>query len=255
MGYHKVVGPQNTWCNNWYCGNFCNSGSSSADNCEATIGNRQCCSEVFAACAEIKLVGEMSNTTTSITTSTTSAAPSPTTGAPGTTTPAVATPPPPAPPAPAPPATPAPPAVLDGTCVQNPDCNTNAWCADETYVNWCPAHDASQCPTPQCIVTGTSGQTPEPEPEPEPESEPQPEPQPETDSVICKAKAGSERGVSDAACARCDTGYKWWPCNDADLCECSGAALAQSRANTKPKMRTARKGSMSKHGFLAPSMR
>merc|ERR1712146_137465 len=21
--YHNVVGPQNTWCNNYYCGNFC----------------------------------------------------------------------------------------------------------------------------------------------------------------------------------------------------------------------------------------
>merc|ERR1712004_731707 len=47
--YHHVEGPQNTWCNNWYCGGFCNSNSNAADNCEATIGNRQCCSEVFAA--------------------------------------------------------------------------------------------------------------------------------------------------------------------------------------------------------------
>merc|ERR1712227_991091 len=25
--YHHVEGPQNTWCNNWYCGGFCNSNS------------------------------------------------------------------------------------------------------------------------------------------------------------------------------------------------------------------------------------
>merc|ERR1712157_587972 len=37
---------------------YCNSNSNSADNCEATIGNRQCCSEVFSACAEVKLVGK-----------------------------------------------------------------------------------------------------------------------------------------------------------------------------------------------------
>merc|ERR1712228_849798 len=61
--YHKVVGPQNTWCNNWYCGSFCNSGSNSADNCEATTGNRLCCSEVFTNCAEVKLVGEGGNAT------------------------------------------------------------------------------------------------------------------------------------------------------------------------------------------------
>merc|ERR1719326_2154393 len=60
--YHNVVGPQNTWCNNWYCGGFCNSGSNSADNCEATTGDRRCCSEVFTNCAEVQLVGEFDPT-------------------------------------------------------------------------------------------------------------------------------------------------------------------------------------------------
>merc|ERR1712178_259808 len=115
------------------------------DNCEATMGNRQCCSEVFSACAEVKLVG--GSVPAPSTTTTTSAAHAPTTAAPGTTTPVVS--PTPAPPAPEPEPEPAPPAVLDGTCVQNPDCNSNAWCADETYVDWCPAHSGSQCPTPQ----------------------------------------------------------------------------------------------------------
>merc|ERR1712014_546986 len=179
-------------------------------NCEATIGNRQCCSEVFAACAEVQLVGE--SVPTPSTTSTTTAAPTPTTTAPGTTTPIVT--PTSAPPAPTPQATPAPP-VLDGTCVQNPDCSTNAWCADGTYVNWCPAHGASQCPTPQCMVQGTStpATTPEPEPETEPvtttpattpEAEPEPEPEPETHGVTCMATPGLNRGVSDSACAQCE---------------------------------------------------
>merc|ERR1711988_1843262 len=147
--YHHVVGPQNTWCNNWYCGGFCNSNSNSADNCEATIGNRQCCSEVFSACAEVKLVGE--SVPTPSTTSTTTAAYTPTSA-------------PPAPPAPTPtatPAPPAPPAVIDGTCVLNPDCSANAWCSDEIYVNWCQLYSASQCPKPQCTVKGTSGPEPE----------------------------------------------------------------------------------------------
>merc|ERR1712107_584235 len=124
--YHHVVGPQNTWCNNWYCGGFCNSNSNSADNCEATMGNRQCCSEVFAACAEVKLVGE--SVPTPSTPSTPSVAPTP--------RPVAPTPAPSAPSAPTPPATPAPPAVSDGTCVRNTDCSTNAWCANETYVTW-----------------------------------------------------------------------------------------------------------------------
>merc|ERR1712003_613601 len=167
------------WCNNWYCGGFCNSGSNAADNCEATIGDRQCCSEVFAACAEVKLVGE--SVPTPSTPSTPSVAPTP--------RPVAPTPAPSAPPAPTPPATPAPPAVSDGTCVQNTDCSTNAWCADETYVTWCPAHAASVCPTPQCMVKGTSG------------------PEPDTVGVTCKAAPGLNRGVSDSACAKCATGY------------------------------------------------
>merc|ERR1712048_8290 len=40
-----------------------NSGSSTADNCEATTGNRLCCSEVFTNCAEVKLVEESGSAT------------------------------------------------------------------------------------------------------------------------------------------------------------------------------------------------
>jgi hypothetical protein len=155
--------------------------------------------------------------------------------------------------------------MLDGTCVQNPDCSTNAWCSDETYVNWCQLHGASQCPTPQCMVKGTSGPEPEPEPEPatpapattpEPEPEPEPESEPEsgTDGVTCKATPGLNRGVSDSACAQCETGYKWWPCNVAELCECTGTVLAQLETKMEPKKRTVRKNHMRTPSFLAPNM-
>merc|ERR1711862_483282 len=160
-----------------------NSNSNAADNCEATTGNRQCCSEVFAACAEVKLVGESGPSPS--TNSTTPPAPTPTTTAPTS-----------APHAPAPTATPAPPAVLDGTCVQNPDCSANAWCANEAYVSWCQAHDASKCPTPQCTVKGTSGPS---EPEPSTPATPEPEPEPETGGVTCKATPGLNNGVTDSA--------------------------------------------------------
>merc|ERR1712048_782736 len=104
---------------------------------------------------------------------------------------------------------------------------------------------------------------PEPEPEPEPETEapstpapppvsapapstpaptPASTPAPPASGMTCKAVPGLNRGVSDADCARCETGYQWWPCN--------GAALAQVGANMEPKRRKARK-----HGFLEPSMR
>merc|ERR1712187_882995 len=92
------------------------------------------------------------------------------------------------------------------------------------------------------------GSAPEPsEPEPatpvttvEPEPEPEPEPESGTDGMICKATPGLNRGVSDSDCAQCETGYKWWPCNDAELCECTGTALAQFGAKMEPKKRSAR---------------
>merc|ERR1712187_368782 len=174
----------NTWCNNWYCGGFCNSNSNSADNCEATMGNRQCCSEVFAACAEVKLVGESVPTPSAP--STPSVAPAPRPVAPT--------------PAPTPPATPA--------------------------------------------------TTSEPEPEPEPESEPESE----TGGATCKATPGLNRGVSDSACAQCAAGYKWWPCNEAELCECTGTAVAQLGTKMETKKRSVRRNLMMKQSFLAPNV-
>eukprot|EP00928_Gymnodinium_smaydae_P069860 TRINITY_DN5363_c1_g1_i1.p1 TRINITY_DN5363_c1_g1~~TRINITY_DN5363_c1_g1_i1.p1 ORF type:complete len:688 (-),score=90.02 TRINITY_DN5363_c1_g1_i1:294-2309(-) len=42
-------------------------------------------------------------------------------------------------------------------------------------------------------------------------------------STPCLANPALNRGVSNSACARCPTGYKWWPCNEAILCigDCS----------------------------------
>merc|ERR1719499_584227 len=87
-----------------------------------------------------------------------------------------------------------------------------------------------------------------------PEAEPEPEPEPETHGVTRKATPGLNRGVSDSACAQCETGYKWWPCNEAELCECTGTALAQLGTKMEPKKRTVRKNQMRKPSFLAPNM-
>merc|ERR1712151_355362 len=43
----------------------------------------------------------------------------------------------------------------------------------------------------------------------------------------CVATPGLNRGVTDADCARCLEGYKWWPCNEAILCQCDGTSLLQ----------------------------
>merc|ERR1712187_662279 len=101
----NVVGPQNTWCNNWYCGGFCNHNSNAADNCEATMGDRLCCSEVFTNCAEIQLVGKGESSPSQ---SSTSAAPiviTSTTVAPASTAPTAATP-----------------SGGQGACLRNTDC-------------------------------------------------------------------------------------------------------------------------------------
>jgi len=112
----------------------------------------------------------------------------------------------------------------------------------------------------------TPSPTPEPESEPEPEPEPatpeptlepvpEPEPEPETPGVTCKATPGLNRGVSDSACAQCETGYKWWPCNEAELCECTGTALAQLGTKMEIKKRSVRRNLMMKQSFLAPNVR
>jgi len=109
---------------------------------------------------------------------------------------------------------------------------------------------------------------PEPEPEPEPESEPEPitasstvfpppaptpapvttlapspppvetpTPTAHSPGTTCKATPGLKRGVSDASCAKCANGYKWWPCNEAILCECQPASLVQHSVGRESKLR------------------
>jgi len=60
--------------------------------------------------------------------------------------------------------------------------------------------------------------------------------------LACKGNAA--RWTSDEQCSVCATGYQWWPCNEADLCFCTGS-LSQLTADepTKRKVRT--------HGFLS----
>jgi len=229
--YQQVVGPQNTWCDNWYCGGFCNSGSNSADNCEATMGNRKCCSEVFAACAEVKLVGNAEPAPVPSPTPTTTALPSFTTAAPITSTAA--------------PASTSTAGEGQGACMRNRDCSVNAWCDDASYDTYCPLQ--LDCPSPQCTRETSSGEGPAPAPEPVPTPAPsQPESGPEP--VTCVATPGLNRGVSDENCAQCAMGYKWWPCNEEGLCQCAGASLVQVAPHVVSKKRVA--GSRKRKAFF-----
>merc|ERR1712003_602298 len=85
--------------------------------------------------------------------------------------------------------------------------------------------------TPSSVTPAPTSE-PEPEPEPEPEHEPTKAPAPSA-VATCVATPGLNRGVTDAACAKCANGYKWWPCNEAILCKCSGSALVQVHVPTK----------------------
>merc|ERR1712183_287561 len=114
----------------WGLGNSCPGGG--CDRCG--------CGEEFRNCADVQIVPS------GPTPPPTPAPPTPVTLAP-----------PPAPPTPVTPVTPTPPISHDGSCVQNLDCSTNAWCNDPTYVEWCPLHGASECPTPQCVMNGQAG--------------------------------------------------------------------------------------------------
>eukprot|EP00421_Protoceratium_reticulatum_P062418 CAMPEP_0168496774 /NCGR_PEP_ID=MMETSP0228-20121227/72433_1 /TAXON_ID=133427 /ORGANISM="Protoceratium reticulatum, Strain CCCM 535 (=CCMP 1889)" /LENGTH=376 /DNA_ID=CAMNT_0008513649 /DNA_START=22 /DNA_END=1149 /DNA_ORIENTATION=- len=107
---------------------------------------------------------------------------------------------------------------------------------------------ATAAPTP---VPATAAPTPSPMPVPEPEPEPepapvpqgcggpaptpgptmapQPAPTPAPGTMTCVATPGQNGGATDAYCAQCAQGYQWWPCNQPNLCTCSGLQLAQVR--------------------------
>jgi len=122
--------------------------------------------------------------------------------------------------------------------------------------------------TSQTTEQKTATPTPAPEPESEPEHEPESEPETEaptdaptraptavptqaptpaptpgfsspsrrrssTAPATCTVNTALNRGVSQADCDKCPTGYQWWPCNelgpDGDiLCFCSGSLLEAS---------------------------
>merc|ERR1712238_208095 len=98
--------------------------------------------------------------------------------------------------------------------------------------------------TSQTTEQGTAAPTPAPAPEPESEPETEaPTPAPSSPSrrrssstpATCTVNTAliMNRGVSQADCDKCPTGYKYWPCNelgpDGDiLCFCSGSLLEAS---------------------------
>jgi hypothetical protein len=60
--------------------------------------------------------------------------------------------------------------------------------------------------------------------------------------LFCKGNPA--RWTTDEQCAQCAAGYAWWPCNEAELCFCTGA-LSQLEAD-KPK-----KQQIKSHKFLS----
>merc|ERR1719161_1846151 len=109
-----------------------------------------------------------------------------------------------------------------------------------------PSPTSSPIPVPTPTPTPSPTLPPSPSPSPSPEPSPKPSPSPTgtptpapmptpTPSVgECVATPGLNNGVSDAQCAKCATGYKFWPCNFEGYCqgECGPTALLQMSTNT-----------------------
>jgi len=53
------------------------------------------------------------------------------------------------------------PPIEPSGCVRNPDCAVNAWCKDESYVQWCLDNSAT-CPLPQCLRSDEPSEAPTP---------------------------------------------------------------------------------------------
>jgi len=222
--YHKVAGPQNGWCKNWYCGGKCNSGSGEPDNCEATMGDRQCCSEVFTNCAEVSLSGALDGSAPRRP----SPRPSPRPSKPAGARPS---------PARTPETKPAKP-VADLDCSEckkkcSEACNLNngrnqCW-GSPRYIE-CTCSDGSQHSIPGCKCDPSHSNCPDvgpaqPTPEPEPEHEPSPTPPSNCKETEWKPNKDHEQAATDEQCKPCDT-QSWWPCNVDNLCikQCKGGS-------------------------------
>jgi len=195
-------------------------------------------------------------------------------------TPAPTPQPTPAPPTPVPVPTPVPPTPVPtpvptpaptphpvGTCIPQPDCSINAWCADDNLA-WCIAlGKTGNCPQPQCYTvvatpappTQEPTQAPSPQPMPTPTQQPTPtqaptqqptqaptqqptqaptpEPTPAPRPAVCcwastcdgDCVAGGWCGSGESACSGC--GGHWCDGNSLAIAG-SGARLMAKRANT-----------------------
>merc|ERR1712187_853685 len=94
----------------------------------------------------------------------------------------------------------------------------------------------------------TAPPTKPPTPPPTPRPTPPPMKPPTQDKTCAATSVGKrERGVSDKACKRCEDEYKWWPCNEAILCECTASPALVQRPGLRGVKRHAQ-------GFLAPEV-
>merc|ERR1712187_14053 len=91
-------------------------------------------------------------------------------------------------------------------------------------------------------------QSQSPTPPPTPRPTPPPTKPPTQDKTCLATSVGKrERGVSDTACKKCEDGYKWWPCNEAILCECTASPALVQRPGLRGVKRHAQ-------GFLVPEV-
>jgi len=95
----------------------------------------------------------------------------------------------------------------------------------------------TEAPTaaPTVAPTAAPTQAPMPAPTSAPTS-----PSPSSTPSVCTVNTALNRGVTQAACDKCTTGYQWWPCNELGpegdiLCFCSGSLLEGSASRREVK--------------------
>merc|ERR1719188_1038258 len=115
-----------------------------------------------------------------------------------------------------------------GTCIHQPDCSINAWCADDN-MEWCIAlGKAGQCPAPQCYTVvatpapPTQQPTQAPSPYPTRAPSPQPTQAPTTPAPPPPAPAQCCTGQGGGCNAPCSSGG-WCGASESNCVACAGS--------------------------------
>jgi len=198
----------------WNADAWCSGACSFAGSCPASQGAPVLCGEQFKNCADVQITAGSGGTSQTTEQSTATPTPAPEPESEPESEPETAAP------------TAAP---TQATPTPAPEPESEPESEPETEA---PTAAPTQAPT--AVLT----QVPTPTPTPAPSSPSRR--RSSTTPATCTVNTALNRGVSQADCDKCPTGYQWWPCNelgpDGDiLCYCSGSLLEASGSRREVK--------------------